>query len=548
MKKVFSILFFLVSLTSKAQQEIYKRIDSALKAAYPNEKQPGFTMGIIKKGQLVHQLQVGLANLEYDVPFNEKTVVGLASITKQFTASCIAILERKGLLAVNDDVRKYIPELKFYGDTIRIRHLLNHSSGIRNHNVLLDLKGFDYQHRGYTNSMIENLMFKQQGINNKPGEKVLYSNTNYVLLALIVKRVSGKTIDVFAKEELFTPLGMHHTFYANNLENIVKNRAYPYYRSNGTYKQPQSLSLCIGAGGMGSTLEDMAKWAQVFLDTNSSFSFLNSFLTTFDPLLKNRTTNCARGVFVSPLKSYRTIHHGGRDLGMRSYFICIPELALGLMVYSNAEYINAEEISYKVLELLIPSKTQKQASNKVPVEFQVQNAVQFTGDYRELNSDLLLHISLKNDSLFAQSSFGNTAIPLVATSENQFHRKENQSVSYTFQPEFWEETDLIVSFAGANFYFEKVSLESSFSDDLNDFVGSYYSEELETTYSLTTNEKQLILNYPNHEGILLKRQQKEVFGSGRRTKYTFNRSSNGNINSFYVAAEGTVKNILFKKQ
>jgi CubicO group peptidase (beta-lactamase class C family) len=188
-------------------QKIYdEQINFILEEAIQSANGPGITLGIVKNGQLIYHNSRGNMNLEYEIPFNDSTVIGLASVTKQFTAACIGILENQGKLSVNDDIRKYIPELTFYEDTIRIKHLLNHTSGIRNHNVLLDLMGFDFEHRGYTNQMIEQLMFRQKGVNNRPGEKMLYSNTNYVLLALLVKRVSGVPIHEFAQQELFAPL------------------------------------------------------------------------------------------------------------------------------------------------------------------------------------------------------------------------------------------------------------------------------------------------------------------------------------------------------
>src|SRR5690606_24098495 len=122
-----------------------------------------------------------------------------------------------------------------------------------------DLKGFDYKHQGYTNKMIEALTFRQGGVNNRPGEKMVYSNTNYVLLNLIIERVTGTKLHEFAEIELFNPLQMEHTFYKNDLEKIIENSAVPYYKSDDQYKEPKSLTLCVGAGGMNSTITDLAK-------------------------------------------------------------------------------------------------------------------------------------------------------------------------------------------------------------------------------------------------------------------------------------------------
>lgn len=147
--------------------------------------------------------------------------------------------------------------------------------------------------------MIQALTFEQKGVNNLPGEKMLYSNTNYVLLALIIERVSGQPLPNFAQNELFTPLGMHHTFYRSDLENLIPNRAYSYYKKEDKYYQPQSLTLCIGAGGMGSTIYDLALWSTVFIDSLHPFSHLKDFITQTDTLNNGIAMKHARGMFVN---------------------------------------------------------------------------------------------------------------------------------------------------------------------------------------------------------------------------------------------------------
>ncbi len=238
MNKYFILILVLgfCTLYSFGQKNIDERIDSILTEQVDGELGPGITVGIVKNGKLIYHNSNGLMNLEYNIPFNDSTTFGIASITKQFTSACIAILEKQGKLSVEDDVRKVIPELAFSGDTIRIRHLLSHTSGIRNHNVLLDLSGFDYEHQGYTNKMIQQLMFRQKGMHNKPGDKILYSNTNYVLLALIIERISGVQIHQFAEKELFDSIDEH--FIGKEIEYLIGWIPLSKLRSTTFWKQP----------------------------------------------------------------------------------------------------------------------------------------------------------------------------------------------------------------------------------------------------------------------------------------------------------------------
>lgn len=546
MRNLLLLIFTTFSICSFGQNSMNERIDSILSKQVDTELSPGITVGVVKDGKLIYQNSNGLMNLEYNLPFNDSTTFGIASITKQFTSACIAILEKQGKLSVNDDVRKFIPELYCPEDTIRIKHLLSHTSGIRNHNVLLDLSGFDYEHQGYTNKTIQQLMFRQKGMNNKPGDKILYSNTNYVLLALIIERVSGMPINQFAKEELFDPLGMSNTFYSSDLSSVVKNRAYSYYKEENEYKQPKSLTLCVGAGGMGSTISDLTTWSQVFLDTNHTFSYVADFITKLDTLNNGEEMQHARGMFVTPYKGYTTFNHSGRDLGMRSQFICIPDLNLGVIVFANSEEINAVNVSYKILDLYIQDLPQNEYNQK-RYNHKKKELNQFTGHYQELNSDLRMHIFINNDTLNAQSSYGRNPVQLNSESSSSFSIIDNASVTYTFLSEKKSEADLLVDFGGAVFYFEKIELAWNPNPNIYEYSGIYFSEELNVSYELIVSNQELILNYANNEGLVLKEGEKDVFGANRRTKYTFIRDDKNNVISFYVASEGTVKDILFKK-
>lgn len=539
----FCLCAFLNLCFSQKNSPTEKEIDSLFH--FIDEKGPGLTIGIVKNGELIYSYQRGIANLEYDIPLNKQSVFGLASITKQITSACIGVLEYNKMLSVNDDVRKYIPELPDYGHKIKIKHLLNHTSGLRNHNVLLNLQGFDYNHSGYTNKSIEKLIFSQKGVNNIPGEKVLYTNSNYVLLALIIQRVSGNEIDVFAKEKLFDPLGMKHTFYRSSLNQVIKNKAYSYYKKGKEFKQPKSLTHCVGAGGVSSTIDDMAKWSNLFTDKNSKFSYLSKFITTLENLSNGDQMNYARGVFISLYKGYKTVNHSGRDLGMRSQLICLPDKKLSVILFSNFEEINVVNLSYKVLDLFLNSKVNTKEEN-VYYAHSLVELKRLTGDYQELNSDLGMKVLFENDTLKAKSSFGRVPVPLIEVTKNKFQRVHNSSVGYQFFNGENNECDLVVDFGGAKFYLERVKLHSPEFINLNDFSGTYFSEELNVTYQLFVDNNKLFRKFPNNPKIELILGQKDEFGSQDRTRYHFKRRDK-KVVSFTIASEGTVKDILFKK-
>ncbi|MBL4649575.1 MAG: beta-lactamase family protein [Aureispira sp.] len=546
MKYLYFIFLYGLPFNLLAQENIEESLKEIISSVSSSD-QPGLSIGLVQKGKLTHHLQGGLANLEYDVSIHKNTVFGLASITKQFTAGCIGVLVQDKKIDLEEDVRTYIPELPNFGDTIRIQHLLNHTSGLRNHNVLLDLKGFDYNYNGYNNAQIQALIFKQKGVNTRPGERMLYANSNYVLLALIVERVSGMSLDKFAQVSIFQPLKMERTFFLSDNRTIVKDRAQTYYTKKGKIKQHKSLTTCIGAGGLMSTVEDLALWSNMFTIKGHPFSWLASFITKEHQLKDGRPLSYAQGVFIDTYSDVKTIHHSGRGRGMRAQIISIPTQKITIIVLTNTARIDAVDISYQVLDLLLPKKTSvsKQAKKYQHTEEALKH---FVGEYQEMNSDLAMSIFIKDDTLKAKSSFGRNAVNLAGLEKGRFQRVGNATVVHQFFDKKVQDWDMSVSFGGATFYFEKVVYVDAKEVLAKKYRGIYFSEELDIEYELFDKNDKLYLSYLNNPSVELFSGQKDEFGSGRRTRYVFDRNGAGEITSFRVASEGTVKDILFVKK
>ncbi|MEM9340833.1 MAG: serine hydrolase domain-containing protein [Bacteroidota bacterium] len=544
MKKTFSSCALFISIVmGYAQRLPTEQIDQLLDGV-ASDSTPGISLAVLKGDQLIYSKQLGIASLEYDVPINEYTKFPLASISKQFTAACIGLLVKAEKLSVNDDVRKYIPELPDYGESIKIKHLLNHTSGLRNHNVLLDLKGFDYAYSGYTNQSIESLIFKQYALNHVPGEKMLYSNSNYVLLALIVQRVAKKGLADFAEEELFQPLGLSDTFFESSLSSVVKNPAYAYYKSNGTYQQHHSSNLCTGAGGVVTTITDLLEWSKIYWQGDHPKSWLSGFLTTQDTLNNGSISNYGRGVFLDDYIHLPTIRHGGRGHGLRTIMLVAPEEHLAVVAFANSSQVNVSGIAYQVLDWLFPENNKPKHEASL-FKHKKKCLNQIVGDYQEMNSDMGMKIFLENDTLKSLSSMGRHVIPLLGIQKNTFQRISSANVRHTFFDDKNQPWDMTVDFGGATFYFEKVSLADPATVAIDEYLGNYYSQELDVLYRFTTKDNVLVLDYPNNHDVMLRPRRTDEFGSGRRTRYTFYRNDEGEICNLHVAAEGTVKDVAF---
>jgi CubicO group peptidase (beta-lactamase class C family) len=227
---------------------------------------PGCALGVYKDGQIVYKHGYGMANLNDDVTITPETVFHVASMSKQFTAASILLLAQQGKLSLDDDVHKYIPELPDFGERITLRHLMHHTSGLRDQWSLLELAGWRYSQDLITDDDVMSVLVHQKALNFKPGEKYMYSNTGFTLLAIIVKRVSGMSFREFTTKNIFEPLGMTHTHFRDDHEEVIKHDALG-YEQDGKDK-PFRMSLTnfdtAGATSLHTTVEDLQLWDENF--------------------------------------------------------------------------------------------------------------------------------------------------------------------------------------------------------------------------------------------------------------------------------------------
>jgi CubicO group peptidase (beta-lactamase class C family) len=233
-------------------------------AAWDKPDSPGLALAVVKDGRIVHSRGYGQASLEYGIPIKPGTIFHAASLSKQFTGFAIQLLAQEGKLSLDDPVKKYVPQLQVEGPPITIRHLLHHTSGLRDQWDLLTLAGLRLEDF-ITENDILGLVFQQKQLNFQPGEDHLYSNTGYTLLGQVVRRVSGQSLAAFAQERIFTPLGMKSTHFQENYGTVVKNRAYSYARGRDGNWRYLALSYSnTGATSVFTTVEDLALWSANF--------------------------------------------------------------------------------------------------------------------------------------------------------------------------------------------------------------------------------------------------------------------------------------------
>jgi CubicO group peptidase (beta-lactamase class C family) len=359
-------LFFLIVTNVSAQSlpdSITKRIDS-LFIKWNTTYSPGCAIGIVRNDSLIYTKGYGMANLEYAIPNTPATIFHMGSISKQFTAWSILLLERHGKLHLDDDIHKYLSWFPYLKEKITIRNLLNHTSGIREHLKLLAISGTNVVVGDViTQEQIVKILSKQQALNFKPGEKYSYSNSGYVMLAEIATSVSGLSLRKFTDSAIFKPLGMSNTHFHDDYTEIEKNRANCYDRVDSNhFKNSISSNSYVGSLGLFTNINEMSKWVMNFYEHKTGDQQVIDSLTKKGKLNSGRELTYASGIEVDAYRGWRQYSHEGVDAGLRTYVSVFPDLKMGFIVFSNLGDFDPVDLAHKMAEFFIKDTTQKKGS------------------------------------------------------------------------------------------------------------------------------------------------------------------------------------------
>ncbi len=342
-------------------ESVTARVDK-LFAEWDKPDSPGCALGIVKDGQLIYKHGYGMANLDYNIPISPQSIFNIESMAKQFTAMSILLLAKQGKLSLDDEIQKYLPEVPRYQSPITIRHLIHHTSGIRNYIELAELAGMRGENIHLTSDDFLGLIARQKELNFKPGEELLYSNSGYFLLGLIVKRVSGKSLREFAGEKIFKPLGMNNTQFVDDRNLVVKNRATAYLpNSNGGFSAAISIDDPPGDGGLYTSVEDLFLWDQNFYNNKLGGGPDLIAEELSESILNNgETIRYAFGLQVREYKGLKTIGHGGSGGGFEATMIRFPEQNFSVMCLCNAGYkVSAGGLANQVADIFLADQFKK---------------------------------------------------------------------------------------------------------------------------------------------------------------------------------------------
>ena len=315
---------------------------------------PGCALAVAQNGKTIYERGYGLANIEENLAISPQTVFDIGSTSKQFTAASILLLEKQGKLSVNDDIRKYLPEIPDYGHKITILHLLNHTSGLRDYLTLFELAGVNVDGVTTDDDALA-IIAHQKALNFEPGSEWLYSNSGFFLLSVIVKRVSGQTLREFAAENIFAPLEMKQTVYRSEHTQLVPDRALAYDpKEGGTgYTMDVSYFEQTGDGAVHTSVEDLLKWDENFYSGKVGGKQFLAEMQEAGKLNSGKTLDYAKGLFVGKRRGLRFVDHGGSWGGYRAQLLRYPEQHFSVACLCNLANADPDKRAFQVADVFL---------------------------------------------------------------------------------------------------------------------------------------------------------------------------------------------------
>jgi CubicO group peptidase (beta-lactamase class C family) len=512
---------------------------------------PGCAVAVMKDGRIVFEHGYGMADLDHNVPITTATVFNVGSIAKQFTGAAILMLAQDGKLSLDDPIRKYLPELPDFGVPITIRQTLAHTSGLRDYEVLLYFDGWRLDSPDLlTNDDIFYILARQKELNFPSGTDYAYSNTNYMLLAQVVSRLSGQSFPDFAMARIFQPLGMEHTHFRQDHGEVVKNLAYSYIDDDHV------LRLCLpnydtfGATNLMTTVEDLARWNENFFSGRVGGLQLVQQLQQPGHLNDGTLTNYAPGEFVGTTPGgFKWAQSGtAGDAGYRADALRLPDRHLTAITLCNLGSINPTDINVHIADLYLEGKFSASLSPVHAESFHADAAqlASYVGIYTDAKEDYVLKLDQRGDAIWAESYTGPSAIgpaQLDAIGEGRFRGLGMDPL--VFSP---DHRSAKAGISGRpSIEYARVPAYNPTIPELREFEGEYASKELDIPYHVAIEGNGLVLRALKLAGQPIAPITNDLFISENR-RVRFTRDAQGKVTGFLMSGfSNRVQNLRFER-
>ncbi|TDK47966.1 serine hydrolase domain-containing protein [Algoriphagus formosus] len=507
---------------------------------------PGGSVAVMQDGRVLYSKAFGLASIDFGVPNSPNTLFNIASVSKQFTAMAIVRMAEKGLLSLDDEVQKYLPEVPDFGQPITFRHLIHHSSGLRSVHDMLGLAGW----RGddlRTNEDVFRFVTLQKDLNYPVGERFGYCNTGYVLMALVVEGLSGKSFAEWIKNEVFDPLGMTHTYVEDNYTRVIPGNAFSYYHSQGAiFERAMDYWNYTGAGNIHSTTEDLLYWAKNLYRPTPGWENAFEQIKEVGIYSNGQPSNYAFGLFVDEFNGHKRIHHSGSIGGFRAQLATFPESRLSIVMLSNYSSSNLGQRLTRLSEIILGTDLSSQDQSIVKAKeadaLESNDSKLFVGKYWDTYEKQLIQILAGDSGIVAKVGESEFLLNHLGNGTFAFPKSDGRELRFEI-----EEGEV----NGARLLSKEEIInplillgENAFSvADLENFEGEFYSEELQTSYWFSVNGEGLVAYHPRHGEIPLERLTANAFrGSWPVLTVEFFPDSEGKVKQVKLS-NGRVKNL-----
>ncbi len=503
---------------------------------------PGCAVAASRGGLTVLERAYGMADLEHGTPNTPATILEPGSVAKQFTAAATILLSLDGRISLDDDIRDYIPELPDYGEPITIRHLLHHTSGLRDWGSIAAIEGWPRTTRVHTHVHMLDIASRQRHLNYPPGTYYSYTNTGYNLQAVLVERVSGMSFADFTRERIFEPLGMAHTSWRDDFTRIVPGRGIAYTRGrDGEWHMLMPFENVHGNGGLLTTVGDLLLWTRN-LDTGElgGARFLEE-MHRQGVLDSGRTLAYASGLFVGTYRGLREIQHSGGTAGYRGFLTRFPEAGLAVALMCNAGDANPAQLAHRVADLLLPDATADAGETAVEgIELPRERLAELAGLYRDTRRGSVLRITQSGATLRAMG------VALVPQSNRGFASAEGIAIEFDEAPAGGgRPAGTLVTPDGNAIRIEPVERVIPAPAELEAYAGTFRSEEAEATYRTEVRDGRLVWIDRYGEATPLSPTYRDAF-AGPGGAYVFERDPAGRVVRLHLGT-GRVWDLVFTR-
>lgn len=491
MKTIITSLALLISTFIIAQNP-KAQIDAIINSEIV-KTDPGIMVGVVKDGTIIYENYRGLANIEHQVPISYKTRSNIASTAKQFTALMILQLSLDGKLSLEDDIRKHLPNLyKNVKETIKIRHLINHTSGIRDYVELMDLEGDVWWKRvGLDNDDVMALIEKQEDLGFAPGSKYSYSNSGYVVLAELIASVTQQKFTDYSTQ-FFKDLGMNSTNFIRRYMQVIPNRADPYSDwGYGELFHSVSVTKTSGEGFLYTTLKDQLIYEQTLQKATKNNNEL--LITSQKAIPNSRIKTYGFGLKLNDQLGQTAVHHDGVTNAYNAQALRFPEEKLSIFIMSNNGNIRSDIIAQKIASVFV-SKIENPEKYDAKFKERTTNAkvLKIEGQYNYPNDDKLVRIVNQDGKTFwKEGNYYN--LEILPEDKNTFAFANNPKLKIVFYK------NKMVEYypSGKTMTYKRSLVKLASSKDLKSLEGKYTNSELDLSFTLKKNNNTLLFSFLN---------------------------------------------------